>query len=262
MVEQTYIFGRDNYTCCGCGKRPAISTGMINSEDGDITSNTVSLCGRCQDINSYGDPMVFTRIPRISFPGRLIVVTGSMFAEKSTVTKSLVNKYSHSRTYGEYLWIKPTTDDRAEGFSVTHNNEKIEAFTLSQDRPDLALEELKKYKLLAFDEVQFYSERILYVIQELLTDQPRIAIVNGIKLMANRSLFGVLHYLMAMADDIICLKAVCNVCGNIDSATRTKSYRPLAAVSTGGTEAYYAVCPKCDGSHDETKYLETTIQNG
>lgn len=256
--ERRLVAGRSNYLCCACqmGIDPtAFAVDRIDQTGEWVTSNLGAFCRNCY---SYGAKA--KKLPLKSASGRLIVITGPMYSEKSTTTKSLLNKFI--LTHKKYLWVKPTTDDRAAGYSVTHNKEKIEAYTLSQDRPDLKLRELSEYSLIAFDEVQFFSDRILFVIEELLRDKSRIVIVNGLKLTASRSLFGVLHYLMSFADDIICLQAVCSVCGRIDTATRTKSYRPLKAISTGATESYYAVCPECDGSPNEDKFLETALSPG
>ena len=152
--------------------------------------------------------------------------------------------------------MKPDIDDREADYTKTYNDAKISAFTLDSIRPDLHLQKLKNYKVIAIDEIQFFSFRILFVIHELLKNGC-LVIVNGLKLTAMRGLFGATHFILAEADEIVSLKAVCNICGLIDCATRTKCYNINApAVSTGGVEQYYAVCAKCDGSSNEKDFIE------
>ncbi len=90
-----------------------------------------------------------------------------------------------------------------------------------------------------------------------------LVIINGLKMTAKRDLFGVMHYLMAEADEIISLKAVCNVCMRVDCATRTKTFiDDSPAVNTGGADKYYAVCSSCDGGMDEKHYLKEIAKAG
>ena len=109
--------------------------------------------------------------------------------------------------------------------------------------------------MIVIDEAQFFSERIIYLIHQLLKNEC-LVIINGLKLTAKRNFFGVMHYLLAEADEIVSLKAVCNICMRIDCATRTKSFDSNSpSINTGGVDKYYAVCPACDGGEDEKRFL-------
>jgi thymidine kinase len=170
-----------------------------------------------------------------------------MFSEKTSTTRSLLNNYGYA--LGEYVWIKPDRDNRGEGVT-THNEDATKemqnARAISWERPDISVEELKKYPIVAIDEVQFFADRILYVIHQLLK-AGCLVIANGLKLDYKRDLFGMTHYLLAEADEIISLKAVCSKCKTIESATRTKKHSNSGpSVETGGSNKYYVVCPKCD----------------
>jgi thymidine kinase len=118
---------------------------------------------------------------------------------------------------------------------------------------------LRKFKVIVIDEAQFFSERLIYLIHQLLKNGC-IIIVNGLKLTAKRAIFGTMHYLLAEADEILSLKSVCNICGLIDYATRTKGFlTDSPSVDTGGAEKYYAACPACDGGEDERRFLQDFI---
>jgi thymidine kinase len=230
----------------------------LDPDGEDIESNIILSCASCTD----GQPAF--QQPNITYSGRLIVITGPMYSQKSTTTKSFYNKYcAFSRLLNKkdnYAWVKPQIDDRKSGYTKTHDEDLIEAITIDSERPDLSIPTLKEYDIVAIDEAQFFSSRLIYVVQFLLKNGC-LVIVNGLKLTARRDLFGVMPYLMAEADEIISLKAICNVCGLVDYATRTKSFDLNSpSVKTGGLEQYYAVCPTCDGGVDEEKYIKKFIQ--
>jgi thymidine kinase len=267
-INYKYICGRDNYTCqnTSCNARldeNQVYFHRIDPNGEDIESNIVLSCNKCDEGIAMLGPLIFQQ-PLTSFSGRLIVITGPMYSQKSTTTKSFYNKYcAFSRLLNKknnYAWIKPQIDDRKSGYTKTHDEDLIEAITIDSKRPDLSIPALKEYDIVAIDEAQFFSSRLVYVVQFLLKNGC-LVIVNGLKLTARRDLFGVMPYLMAEADEIISLKAICNVCGLVDYATRTKSFDLNSpSVKTGGLEQYYAVCPTCDGGVDEEEFIKKFVQ--
>lgn len=239
MLDIRYILGRDNYSCIYCGEDQN-HIGSLTSDKEELYSNVAVMC-------DYKDLLHCGGKYRAPLTGRLIVVTGSMYSEKTTTTRSLLNNYEY--ILGEYIWVKPDIDNRGLGVT-THNKDETQqmktALTISSNRPDKHLDELLKYPIVAFDEGQFFSERIIWVIHKLL-EKGRLVIVNGLKLDYKRNLFGVMHYLLAEADEIINVKAVCSSCKTIDSATRTKRVGNSGpSVKIGGTDEYYVVCPDCE----------------
>jgi thymidine kinase len=184
--------------------------------------------------------------------GLLIVITGPMYATKSQSTRAIFEKYCIFNRKG--VWIKPDTDNRCAGKTVTHDNRVIaSAITISSQEPELALADLIPYDVVVFDEAQFFSEKIVGVIKDLL-GQGKIVIVNGLKLTAGDSIFGSMHFLLAFADEIISLKSVCNVCNAVDSATRTRAFnKNNPIVKVGGASDYYVVCPECDNEKKITQ---------
>jgi thymidine kinase len=260
-IDYKYLCGRDNYTCQNtkCNADLAdfqVYFRKLDETKSDIESNIVLSCRDC------ATAAIDFKHPLREFSGRLIVVTGPMFSQKSTITRAFYNKYRvlyKDQEPAPFIWVKPEIDDRKQGFTKTHDEDLIEAYTIDAKRPDLFLSELEKYNIVAFDEAQFYSERILFVIQHLLK-KGCLVIANGLKLTAKRDLFGVMHYIMAEADEIYSLKSVCNTCQLVDYATRTKSFNLNSpSVSIGGLEQYYAVCPTCDGGENEKEFLKKSF---
>lgn len=261
FIDYKYIAGRDNYTCQTCRRdlTPLISEGHgfnIRKIDGageTIHSNLFLSCNTCARSLGGLPPIEFVDI---QFSGHLIAITGPMYSEKTTTSESYYHNYGVK--YKNKAWVKPDIDDRATD-STTHSGRKINAHTISSDRPDRHVNELKEFDVVVIDEAQFFSERIIFLIHQLLKNGC-LVIINGLKLTAKRNFFGVMHYLLAEADEIISLKAVCNVCMRIDCATRTKSFvLNSPSVNTGGVDKYYAVCSACDGGSDEKRFLNQKV---
>lgn len=250
-LDFRYIFARDGYRCCYTGK--SIEALL---QDPKIWHNCVAKIDETQPWSNSNAVTVspgrragkLLRSPLLSFPGRLIVICGSMFSEKTTTTRSLLNNYGYA--LGSYVWVKPNLDNR--GFGITcHNKDETpemkKAREIDWDSPEKHIDELSAYPIVAIDEVQFFGDKILYLIHELLR-KGCLVIANGLKLDYKRDLFGVMHYLLAESDEIIHLKAVCSKCKQIEAATRTRRYQHTGpVVQAGGCEDYYAVCPNCDG---------------
>jgi len=242
MIDHIYILGRDNHSCVFCHTDLQDQSYKISKIEPKRTDDSYdNLIVTCEKPCT---PTGVPNFPLSAVPGRLIVISGPMFGGKSTSTRSLLDKYT--RVLGAYTWVKPDIDTRGAGVT-THNQENFQAKVISAVRPDKHLTELESFPIVAFDEIQFYSNRILYVVHQLLK-KGVLVIVNGLKTDARRSLFGMTHYLLAEADDIVHLKAICNECNTIDVATRTKrlDHTNGPAVEIGGAEKFYAVCPDCD----------------
>jgi len=253
LIDYRYILGRDNYTCQSCKVEIQNSDYCFLKIDpnSEATASNIGLvCNNCW-VN-YLRPLAET----VGFSGHLIAITGPMYAEKTTTSESYYCNYGIK--YKKQAWVKPDRDDRSED-SITHSGRVIPSQVISADRPDLHVEYLKNYEVVVIDEAQFFSERIIFLIHQLLKNEC-LVIINGLKLTANRNFFGVMHYLLAEADEIVSLKAVCNVCMRIDCATRTKSFVSNSpSINTGGVDKYYAVCPACDGGEDEKRFFEQKV---
>jgi len=254
LIDYRYVLGRDNYTCRSCVSEIQNSNYCFLKVDPNAeadASNIGLVCNACYE--NYLRPLAHPS----DFNGHLIAITGPMYAEKTTTSESYYCNYGIK--YKKQAWIKPDRDDRSKD-SITHSGRVIPSQIISADRPDQHVDHLKDYEVIVIDETQFFSERIIYLIHQLLRNGC-LVIINGLKLTAKRDFFGVMHYLLAEADEIVSLRAVCNICMRINCATRTKSFEiNPPTVNTGGVDKYYAVCPACDGGDDEKQFIKQAIQ--
>lgn len=101
------------------------------------------------------------------------------------------------------------------------------------------------------EEAQFFDAELVGVVEEMVAG-PRMAIVSGLDLDFAGRPFGVVPELLARADEVTKLSAICVVCG--DEGTRTQRMRdgkparfdePLIVIGGIGDDTYEARCRAC-----------------
>lgn len=185
-------------------------------------------------------------------PGKLEVITGCMFAGK---TEELLRRVERARiAKKEVLLCKPSLDTRySEEEVVTHYGRSLPCLRLPPDLSlgdleRLAREGLEKADVVAFDEAHFFGPDFPRICEELVARGKRV-IVAGLDLNFRAEPFGPMPELMALADEVAKLQAVCVVCGK--PATRTqrlvdgKPARGGPEILIGGLESYEARCRDC-----------------
>jgi len=172
----------------------------------------------------------------------LTVIVGPMFAGKSS------RLFAHLRcaeiANQKTILLKPTTDTRALQLVSTHDG-----FTKPATEVDpaeaLSPAALAKYDVIGIDEGQFLDGLWVDVIEDL-ADGGAEVIVACLNQDFRGNPFGIAPHLIAVADRIESLRAVCVDCGQKDTATR--SYRTSDSeeqVEVGGSERYIALCRSC-----------------
>jgi len=188
--------------------------------------------------------------------GRLEVITGCMFSGKS---EELIRKVERANIARQNTLIfKPSLDDRySEKMVETHYGRGLDAKLLpSEEETTEKLKEvteekaLKDANLVAFDEGNFFSYQLLTLIKNLINKDKRV-IVAGLDLTFAGEPFHPMPALMAEADELVKLHAVCNKCGDLN-ATRTQRLidgEPAPAddklIKVGGKGDYEARCREC-----------------
>lgn len=187
--------------------------------------------------------------------GRLEVVTGCMFSGK---TEEMIRRLERVRiARGELLLFKPTIDDRyANNAIVTHYGREFAAYLLEPGAESLEAlkagageQSLLTCSVIAFDEGNFFSEKLPQLCESLVKMGKRV-IVAGLDLTFAGEPFGPMPTLMALADQVDKLQAVCVKCGG--AATRSQrlvDHLPAPAdgpvIKVGGTGSYEARCRAC-----------------
>ena len=179
--------------------------------------------------------------------GLIEVVCGSMFSGK---TEELIRRVRRAQIARQRVQVfKHALDDRYAVQAITsHNGARIEAVAVTGSgeimagiKPDT--------DVVAVDEVQFLDAGICQVAQALAQRGVRV-ILAGLDTDFRGEPFGPMPHLLAAAEDVTKLAAICMVCGA--PATRTQRLvegRPAQytdpVIFVGAREAYEARCRRC-----------------
>ncbi|HEX6922960.1 MAG TPA: thymidine kinase [Bacillales bacterium] len=179
--------------------------------------------------------------------GWLEVVCGSMFSGKSEELIRRVRRAQYGKLKTEVF--KPIIDNRySEAEVVSHNGISVLATPVRNAKEILERVSLN-VDVVAIDEVQFLDGDILSVVQELADDGVRV-IAAGLDQDFRGEPFGQVPELMALAETVTKLQAICVVCGSPASRTqRLINGQPAffnePTIMVGAAESYEARCRHC-----------------
>ena len=188
--------------------------------------------------------------------GWLEVISGCMFAGKSEEIIRRVKVLQFAKK--NIKVFKPVIDNRYSSSQVvSHDGSKVEAIIVEKASEILELID-EKTDVVIIDEAQFFDDNLVEVCQ-ILTSSKIIVIAVGLDLDFRGEPFGPMPKLLALAEFVTKLTAICSKCGG--TATRTQriidgvpaSYDdPIVLV--GASEKYEARCRVCHEVLNKPKY--------
>jgi thymidine kinase len=172
--------------------------------------------------------------------GWIEVICGSMFSGK---TEELIRRLKRAKIANLSMEIfKPAIDTRYhEAQVVSHDTNSIPSTPIENSQTILLL--TQDIDVVGIDEAQFFDHEIINVCEMLALKGTRV-IVAGLDMDYKGKPFGPMPQLLAIADYITKLHAICVKCGNI----ATMSYRKTDQVNQviiGEKEVYEPRCRKC-----------------
>lgn len=176
--------------------------------------------------------------------GRLEVITGPMFCGK---TDELLRRLRRAIIAKQKIQVfKPGFDVRYGSQKVTsHAGNEYNAFPIDSIT-ELPSKLQADVTVVAIDEAQFFEEEIVDVVQDLVDRGIRV-IVAGLDMDFRGVPFGSMPQLLARAEIVDKLHAICMVCG--EEATRTQrlvngepAYYDDPIIIVGASEMYEARC--------------------
>jgi thymidine kinase len=177
----------------------------------------------------------------------LTVICGSMFAGKS---EELIRRARRALYAKKKVQVfKPTIDNRYdETMVVTHMGVAHEA-QLVRDTKELRDATAPDSEVILVEEAQFFDLDIVSWAVEN-ADKGKEVILAGLDQDFRREPFGPMPYLMAAADEVVKLRAICMNCGQVASHTyRTINGKPAhrddPVILIGAQESYEARCRNC-----------------
>jgi len=172
--------------------------------------------------------------------GWIEVVCGSMFSGK---TEELIRRLKRAKIAKQRVEIfKPAIDVRYdEEDVVSHDANKIRSTPVTSSSNILLL--ANDVDVIGIDEAQFFDEELVSVCNELANRGIRV-IVAGLDMDFKGQPFGPMPALMATAEYVTKVHAICMRCGDLAHIShRTVSGEKL--VMLGETESYEPLCRSC-----------------
>jgi thymidine kinase len=173
--------------------------------------------------------------------GWIEVICGSMFSGK---TEELIRRIKRAKIANQQVQLfKPTADTRySEVDIVSHDENSVSSIPVKSSL-DILSNHLEGVKTIGIDEAQFFDENLTDVCQKLAVNGVRV-IIAGLDMDFKGIPFGPMPKLLAVAEYITKVHAICPHCGNL----ATHSYRLIHNDSTvllGEKDLYEPRCRIC-----------------
>jgi len=172
--------------------------------------------------------------------GWIEVVTGCMFSGK---TEELIRRIKRATIANQQVKIfKPQQDDRySKDQVVSHNDNMIPSIVIPDCRQILDM--VDDAEVIGIDEAQFFSMDLVKTSEQLALGGKRV-IIAGLDLDFRGIPFGPMPHLLAVAEYVTKVHAICPHCGNL----ATHSYRlsdNQDTVVLGEKDVYEPRCRTC-----------------
>lgn len=173
--------------------------------------------------------------------GHVEVIAGGMFSGKS---EELVRRLRRATIARQKVQVfKPQSDTRhAPEHLVTRDNRMLEAMSVTDSR-ELRARLCPEAEVVGIDEAQFFDAGLVELVSELADSGLRV-IVAGLDLDYLRRPFGPMPQLLALAEYVDKMHAICIHCGNPAQFSQR-----LAGggeqLQVGDSDVYEARCRRC-----------------
>ena len=172
--------------------------------------------------------------------GCIEVICGSMFSGK---TEELIRRLKRAQFAKQKIEIfKPTVDKRYSDLDVvSHDSTTIPCTPIKT--PARMLNVSPDVQVVGIDEAQFFDESIIEVAQTLANRGVRV-IIAGLDTDYLGKPFGPMPGLMAIAEDVQKVHAICVRCGNLaNHSHRLSASKKLVVL--GEKDVYEPLCREC-----------------
>ncbi|NOX86183.1 MAG: thymidine kinase [Chlorobi bacterium] len=172
--------------------------------------------------------------------GWIEVICGSMFSGK---TEELIRRLKRARIARQKVEVfKPAVDTRYDDTDVVSHDKKKETSIPVQNASQI-LFYAEDFEVVGIDEAQFFGNELVSVCNQL-AEQGKRVVVSGLDMDYQGKPFGPIPELMAIAEYVTKVHAICIRCGSLANY----SHRTVAddkLVVLGETDIYEPLCRKC-----------------
>ena len=172
--------------------------------------------------------------------GWIEVICGSMFSGK---TEELIRRLRRAEfAKQDLILFKPSVDKRySDKNVVSHRGTEFNAVLVTSSKE--ILNNVKDQKVVAIDEAQFFDNQLVEVASELAGRGIRV-ILAGLDMDYTGAPFGPMPALLASAEYVSKVHAICVSCGNLAQFSN-RLVADTDQVMLGAVEEYRPLCRSC-----------------
>lgn len=172
--------------------------------------------------------------------GWIEVICGSMFSGK---TEELIRRLNRARIAKQKVEVfKPAMDTRYdENNVVSHDENKSSSIPVQNASQILFYAE--DFEVVGIDEAQFFGSELVSVCNQLAEKGKRV-VVSGLDMDYKGNPFGPIPQLMAIAEYVTKVHAICMRCGSLANHSH-RTVKDDKLVVLGETDAYEPLCRRC-----------------
>lgn len=173
--------------------------------------------------------------------GSIEAICGPMFSGK---TEELIRRLKRSRIAGEQVQVfHPSIDNRFSASEiVTHANLRMESEPVDSAE-DLLHRVLSRTRVIGIDEANFFGQALVQAANHL-SEAGKLVIIAGLDLDYLGRPFPPMPDLLALADSISKMTAVCTRCGAPAQHTQ-RLVESEELIFVGAVDSYEARCRRC-----------------
>jgi len=188
--------------------------------------------------------------------GWIEVICGSMFSGK---TEELIRRLKRATFAKQKVEIfKPAVDKRYDDNDVvSHDSNSIRSTPVESSQSILLL--ANDVEVVGIDEAQFFDMELVNVCNELANQGIRV-VVAGLDMDFRGFPFGPIPALLATAEYVTKVHAICMVCGNLANHSHRLDTSNESLVVLGETETYQPLCRDCFYDRNPLPYTGLTVK--
>lgn len=168
------------------------------------------------------------------------MICGSMFSGK---TEELIRRLRRAVIANQKVAIfKPALDERySKDEVVSHDMRSVSSILVHH--PDEIPAKAEDADVIAIDEAQFFSNALVRVVQDLALNGRRV-IIAGLDMDFNANAFGPVPELLAIAEYVTKLHAICAECGSLAHHSFRMDSN-MEQILIGEKDKYKPLCRSC-----------------
>jgi len=174
-------------------------------------------------------------------PGCIEVICGSMFSGK---TEELIRRLKRAQFANQKIQtFKPVVDTRYSDVDVvSHDLHSISCMPIKEAKEMLNV--APDVDVVGIDEAQFFGTELVEVVQTLANERGIRVVIAGLDTDYLGKPFGPMPNLLAIAEDVQKVHAICVKCGNLANHSHRLS-KSKKLVVLGEKDVYEPLCRQC-----------------